>query len=645
MAKYRFELPSINDENIEKIGKSIENFKNEIILMSLTIAQTDKIFKLTESVVDTYSEVIKTIVPATETKSLINLNFIHRRLKETLEKNDTNFKRNQAKKKYPSFVEPEEKALGFKWTQTFDQTSGKIVRKYTQNTFQFLRPSSIIQALFSNPNFIKMYIENVIEKKGHVCEDGVYKDYCSGTNFGQSDFFKTNPSALQLQLYTDNSDPCDALKSKAGIHKKCAFYMIIRNMPRKFQSKLSNIFLVALADSNNFKSESASINSILEVIVEDLKMLETVGIEVANHGVIKSCLIVMCSDNLGFNICFGLAQGFSAHYFCRFCLCSKSECKHMTKENPNKLRNIESYKKICDQIIMGDISSSSETNGIREYCRLNDLSNFHIFKNYAVDPMHDLLEGVVPFALHRIFEYCLKKKIFDLSQLRNMIQFYNYGVLNKRNIPSKLKIDSRNLGQNATQLCCLILNIPFILYPYKNDLLDVWTLIQSLLKILEIIFSSEISENDLLRLEIEIDRHTNFILNFFKKDLIPKHHFMVHYPTVIRTMGPVIFTSVMRLEAKHQELKAFAQKTNNFRNLNKTIAEKHQTLMCLKEHLYRDQIENGLELGFFGNTEDYEKYQSCEPFTFNGKELMIKSLKINNLEFKPGQLLLPVMVE
>lgn len=141
----------------------------------------------------------------------------------------------------------------------------------------------------------------------------------------------------------------------------------------------------------------------------------------------------------------------------------------MTKEEPEKLRDIDSYKKICERMVDDDLDLT-ETKGSHHYCKLNGLSNFHILSNYSVDPMHDLLEGAVPFALGNIFEYCFKNKVFNLSQLQKMIQFFNYGFLNKRNIPSKLRIDGKNHGQNATQLNCLITHLPFILFYYKNKL-------------------------------------------------------------------------------------------------------------------------------------------------------------------------------
>lgn len=636
MLNRQFQLDSSNENNLKQIGESVEYFKDQILLMSLTQNQTNKIFKLFGSVFDTYCETMKRVISMNGSKSMQSVNDIQSRLKKTIVDNASAYKRKQKIENNKLYVPPQEKAIGFKWVQIVDKVTGRIERNYKQNTFLFIPPSATIEALFVDPNFKKMYFE-----RRHLCEAGIYRDYCCGSYFQQNQFFKDNPNALILQLYTDDFEPCDALKSKAGKHKVCAFYMIIRNMPKKLQSKIKNIHLVALSDSIDLTNDSASIDNIIETIVADLKMIENVGINVDGN-TIKGSLFTMSFDNLGANTCYKFVQSFNANYYCRFCECHRLDCKVSTKENASKLRTIEAYDSMCARISTEDDLSATETKGIRSYCKLNDLSNFHIFENYTVDAMHDILEGVVPFTLRIVFEHCLGKKMFNLSTLQNMIQYYNYGYLNKRNIPSKLKMGplSTNLGQNSTQLYCLITNLPFILYGHKDELESIWTLVESLLQIIEIVFSEEIAENDLCRLETTIEAHTNFIVSVISKDLIPKHHHLLHYPRVIRVMGPAVFTSTMRLEAKHQELKSYAQKTNNFINLNKTLAEKHQQLLCLRENLYCDEIEPGKITESFEESNEYEEFKSIITDTLKGDELLIKKLKVNDSIFRPGLLVI-----
>lgn len=42
---------------------------------------------------------------------------------------------------------------------------------------------------------------------------------------------------------------------------------------------------------------------------------------------------------------------------------------------------------------------------------------------------------------------------------------------------------------------------------------------------------------------------------FPNERLIPKHHFLEHYPTLIKAFGPVIAFWTMRFEAKHSQFK------------------------------------------------------------------------------------------
>ncbi|KAK5648401.1 hypothetical protein RI129_003293 [Pyrocoelia pectoralis] len=61
--------------------------------------------------------------------------------------------------------------------------------------------------------------------------------------------------------------------------------------------------------------------------------------------------------------------------------------------------------------------------------------------------------------------------------------------------------------------------------------------------------------------------------------LLPTHHIMIHYPSIIRKMGPLIHLWCMRFEAKHGYFKDLVNKLKKFKNLPKTLAERHQMFM------------------------------------------------------------------
>lgn len=61
----------------------------------------------------------------------------------------------------------------------------------------------------------------------------------------------------------------------------------------------------------------------------------------------------------------------------------------------------------------------------------------------------------IPFVLKLVFEHCIKAKIISEDELIKRIQYHDYGLLNRSNIPSKIDLHKHNLGQNASQNMCL----------------------------------------------------------------------------------------------------------------------------------------------------------------------------------------------
>lgn len=101
---------------------------------------------------------------------------------------------------------------------------------------------------------------------------GIYIDYCCGSKFKQFEIFN-DPNTLQIQIALDETELCDALKSKAGNHKTLAIYMQIRNTPEEYRSRLNTIYLVALCVSGNLKENVDNFFKICRLIRNDLKIL------------------------------------------------------------------------------------------------------------------------------------------------------------------------------------------------------------------------------------------------------------------------------------------------------------------------------------------------------------------------------------
>lgn len=78
---------------------------------------------------------------------------------------------------------------------------------------------------------------------------------------------------------------------------------------------------------------------------------------------------------------------------------TKRECQGVFCEYETQLRTKESYDAAVAKIRAGDPSYESSNTSIKRGCILNELKYFHATTSYGLDAMHDILEGIVPYAL------------------------------------------------------------------------------------------------------------------------------------------------------------------------------------------------------------------------------------------------------
>lgn len=74
---------------------------------------------------------------------------------------------------------------------------------------------------------------------------------------------------------------------------------------------------------------------------------------------------------------------------------------------------------------------------------------------------------------------------------------------------------------------------------------------------------------------------TSFV-NLYPGTVTPKLNFLIHYPRLIDELGSLKQFRCMRFEAKHQYVKSLAVRVKNFKNVSKSVAERHQPLQCFQ---------------------------------------------------------------
>lgn len=359
------------------------------------------------------------------------------------------------------------------------------------------------------------------------------------------------------------------------------------------------------------------------------------GIKIDHDLVIKGTLIHVFADNLGANGLFGMVKCFNTDGFCRICECTKRGSETQIRESPELMRKKDKYMEYVEIANMDETKDTKKSKGIVQYCQFNDLDYFHIFDNYSIDIMHDINEGVIHVFLSFLFNSLISKNFLKNNDVVRMVRDHNYEILSQRNKPSKITFTKRNLNQNATQSYNLLLNSPFIFYEQKDKIADIWFILETLLKILQIIYSPKITEHDLNRLSYLIPKFLSGLIEH-GVSLTPKLHNMIHYVTVIRNMGPLIHMWAMRMESKHKIFTQISNNTTCLKNITETLATRHQQNACLKTKMFSDTIipskRNTKKIEQSPNFENYldsdildMTFENCDSLEF---------LKINSFEYR-----------
>lgn len=465
-------------------------------------------------------------------------------------------------------VDPVEYVLGVRFDLRRDRTTGVYHQIPVTDKFVYVPILGTIKSMFRNCELNEFFLQTKQQT------EGIYRDVCDGQYFKSNDLFSKQKYALQIQIYYDDFETANPLGSKKGIHKLGCIYFILRNLPPKCNSVLMNIHVVSLFHSQDVKKYG--FDEILKPLINDIKVLETEGIEVPfSDSPLLGSVIQVTGDNLGLHGLFGFVESFSATYCCRFCLTPKEKLQSVFAEDDECIifRTKTMHREHCDAL--KDNSMLPSIYGVKKTCLLNTLQFFHTSDNYAVDIMHDLLEGVVQYELKILFLHLIHEKYLTVETLSQRIQGFNYGYVDRKNRPSGLKLDeSKDLGLNATQSWCLVRNAPLIF----GDVVDrddrYWSLRLLLIQILNIVFSPIITNGMTYYLKHLIREHHQLFRDLYPdKKLIPKHHLMIHYPQCIRKIGPLIHVWCMRFESKHN---FFKRSVRNFKNITKSLVKEHQ---------------------------------------------------------------------
>lgn len=452
-------------------------------------------------------------------------------------------------------------------------------------------------------------------------------------------------------IYFDEYESNNVLGSHSGDGGKLgALYIQIPCLPPEFLSKLENIFLFQLINALHRKI-FGNLRTFQRVI-DELNFLSKNGISIkTNEGTYQIYFVLglVLGDNLGLNSLLGFVESFQAHYWCRCCLINKNDAYTITAELPELIRTPQSYEQI-----ISNFQSDSNINkyGIKEKCVWNLVHQFDVAKNFSVDAMHDLLEGICKYELADIlYNFIFKEKIISADTINDRINSFGFGRNERRNKPPELSPDhikQLNLKLSASEVHCLMRHFGLFIGDLISEDNKIWEVYTTLSEILNIVLAKVYTIGCPDLLENLISENLELYQTVFKKSLKPKHHLLIHYPKIMKIAGPVVHFWSMRFESKHRESKIAARATVSRRNLAYTLALKHQLKL---HHKFRTSVP--LLVPIYGpimkihvrNLPDHANIVRVLPKNINPDELkIVKWIEYMGTEAHPNDVIM-VMTE
>ncbi|PIK38618.1 hypothetical protein BSL78_24528, partial [Apostichopus japonicus] len=485
-------------------------------------------------------------------------------------------------------VEPHEISLGVRMESHINKVTRLHEQVPVNNTFIYIPIIRTLELLLKHRDVLHFVTHD------HKSRDGVIRDYCDANQFQQTPVFQQDCNAFQLHFFYDDFQTVNPLRSKTSIHKICAFYFVLKNLPPRFNSSLNNIHCAVIR-----KTKKYGFDPILKHIVKYINYLCEHGILLPSGHYKKAIITQFSADNLGANSLFGFVESFSARHYCRLCLTSREDAQLLYSEKNMQMRDKDSHNLHVQQ---AEQLETVHVEGVKRGSILNTCASFHILRNFSLDVMHDLLEGVVQFEMKLVLSYLISDRespLMTLDLLNKEITSYDYGSTEKSNKPSPIKLHSHgnSIGQKAMQSWCLIRHLPLIIeHRLQERDMPYFELLLKLLDCMDIFFSPKVTRGLIAQLSILIEEHhSKFREVFPARSLIPKHHFMVHYPTCLREVGPLIHVWCMRYEAKHDYFCEIADNCRNFKNICKTVGKRHQI-----NEMYNFNSKQSLETFYVG---------------------------------------------
>lgn len=458
------------------------------------------------------------------------------------------------------------------------RVDGRIIKDILPVYGQFLPLRKILKAFFSLPgvfDIVYNYMVNLME------ETDVFSNFVQGKLWRKkkTDYF-SDKIVFPLFVYYDDFEVNNPLGSHKAIQKLSGTYITIPCIPPEYRSTLDEIFVTLLfhaSDRAHFKNAA-----MFRILVDEINFLQDYGIVLhlpQGDQKVYFALGLLTGDNLGLNTILGYSMGFNATYYCRFCTTRREDCEKDCFVRKENLRNREKY--------FNDVDDGLSKSGLNEYSIWNEVKGFHVYENFASDPLlHEMAEGCLRYGMgHLLYHLIFKEKHFGIQELNERMKIFDYyknGFSNRPPLVTDEEVKNKHLNMSGAEMINFFLTFGFLvgdIVPYDNKLWHFYTVLR---QIFDIVAATNIQSEIPILLEQLISEHHTLYQELFTDKLKPKHHIMLHFPMMLEMSGPLALFSTMRQESKNRLNKIRANATYSRKNITLTIAFKESLQMCYK---------------------------------------------------------------
>lgn len=213
------------------------------------------------------------------------------------------FKRNKFMEENFKFVKPLEIVLN----------KDEVKNGAHKDCIHYVPIIEALKALVEDESFNKMIL---MAEEEDVHEDTL-KDVRDGTAYKKNLYFRHNPDALAIMMYSDGVELTNPLSSGKGKHKIVQLFWTLCEIPRHQRSAVDKIQLGLVFKEKLLKKYTHG--QIFKSLLADLKTLETVGVQVREpfERRVKAALFLYSGDNLECHTIGGFSSCFSSRDICR----------------------------------------------------------------------------------------------------------------------------------------------------------------------------------------------------------------------------------------------------------------------------------------------------------------------------------------